>query len=77
MLDQSGLRRAFAAAALVTEVAVLTAGCLLLGNLADGYLGSSPWLALIGVFGGFAAGIARLFQALNRLTNDEPEDHPP
>lgn len=77
MLDQSGLRQAFAAAALVTQVAFVTAAATSLGFWADGELGSSPWLMFLGAFGGFLAGIYRLFQALERLDHDDPEDHSP
>ncbi len=79
MLDKSGLNRAFQAAALVTGITVLTGSGSLLGYLADKYVGTEPWLFLLGTFGGFAAGVLRLFQAINRLDSppdDDPPDHP-
>jgi len=62
---------------MVTQVALLTAGCVWLGSLLDGVLGSSPWLLFVGAAGGFAAGITRLFAALHRLdaSDDDPQDH--
>jgi F0F1-type ATP synthase assembly protein I len=78
MLDSSGLRRAYAAAALVTEVAVLTGVGLWLGSLADGRFGVEPWGVLFGTFIGFGAGLTRLFVAIQRLDppNDDPRDDP-
>ena len=76
LLPKSGLNRAFAAAALVTSIAFTTGGGALLGYLADGWLGTGPWLFLLGTFVGFAVGLRRLFQALQQWT-DDPDDHPP
>ena len=80
MLAKSGLNRAFAAAALVTSVAFTTGGGALLGSLADGKLGTGPWLFFLGTFLGFAVGLRRLFYAMQQMDpdlDDHPPDHPP
>ncbi len=83
MLDQSGLRRAIAAAALVTHMAVTTAASAWLGSWLDGRFETTPWLTLVGTFLGFGVGLYRLFKALERLNppddpvDDEPFDDPP
>lgn len=80
MPDNGSLNRAIAAASLVTQVTITTGVCALLGSLLDGRLKTGPWLFLLGTFGGFALGILRLFQALQRLDpspDDDPPDHPP
>lgn len=79
MLAKSGLNQAFAAAALVTGIVALVGAGALLGFLADKQLGTTPWLFLVGTFGGFAVGILRLFQSINRLDSlpdDDTPEHP-
>jgi hypothetical protein len=78
MLDQSGLRSAFRAAALVTELTVLTGLGLLAGVWWDGKLSSDPWLSLLGTASGFAAGITRVFLGLGEQDpSDEHRDPDP
>jgi len=79
MPGNGSLRRAFAAATLVTEFALVIVVALWLGHRLDTWLGTGPWLFLLGTLLGFAGGLIRLFQGLGKLQNDDdhPEDHPP
>jgi F0F1-type ATP synthase assembly protein I len=79
MPGNGNLRRAFEAAFLVTEFALVVVVALWLGNRLDIWLGTEPWFFLLGTLLGFVAGLIRLFQGLGRLQDDDdhPEDHPP
>ena len=74
----SSLRRAVQAAALVTELVVVTTLALWAGSSLDTWLGTSPWLLFAGTVLGFTAGLFRLIPALARLqeNDDDPPDHP-
>ena len=50
---------------------VATAGATLAGYFADRWLGSAPWLTLIGLGVGIAAGFRELFRALKRSEQQE------
>ncbi|MBW1879912.1 MAG: AtpZ/AtpI family protein [Deltaproteobacteria bacterium] len=78
MSDNGNLRRAFEAATLVTEFALVIVVTLYLGYRLDIWLGTEPWLFLLGTLLGFVAGLIRLFQGLGKLQDDDdhPEDHP-
>ncbi|HUF51178.1 MAG TPA: AtpZ/AtpI family protein [Longimicrobiales bacterium] len=59
--------------------ALSTALFLYLGSLADGWLGTAPWLTLIGAFMGAAAGFYYLYHYLvsapSAQRRDEQEPH--
>jgi ATP synthase protein I len=49
-----------------------------LGYVADGWLGSSPWLLIVGAFVGFAAGFYAIYRAVTGAHgNDPPNPDPP
>jgi ATP synthase protein I len=50
---------------------VATAGTTVAGYFADRWLGSTPWLTLIGLGVGIAAGFRELFRALKRSERQE------
>jgi ATP synthase protein I len=52
---------------------VATAGATLGGYYADRWLGSTPWLTLIGLGVGIAAGFRELFRALKRSERQEKD----
>ena len=78
MPGNGSLRRAFTAATLVTEFSLVIVVALWLGYRLDTWLGTEPWLFLLGTLLGFVGGLIRLLQGLGKLTNDDdhPEDHP-
>jgi len=43
---------------------------ILLGHYADGYLGTEPWLLILGAIGGLAGAIARLLAALQQISRE-------
>jgi ATP synthase protein I len=45
----------------------------LFGYWADGTLGSTPWLMLLGLGFGFAAGMKGVFRYMRQLARDEKE----
>jgi ATP synthase protein I len=50
------------------------------GHVLDGWLGSSPWLMLLGLLLGIASGFVNLFRAtglLDREGRQGERDHPP
>jgi hypothetical protein len=61
------------AAALVTQMAVLTVLGGLLGQQLDARFATGPWLMTAGFVGGFVVGLLTLFQGLQRLfrTDDD------
>ncbi|HUG37572.1 MAG TPA: AtpZ/AtpI family protein [Candidatus Limnocylindrales bacterium] len=50
---------------------VATAGGALAGYFADGWLGTSPWLTLIGLAVGIAAGFRDLFRSIKKAERQE------
>lgn len=71
------LKRAMVAGALVTELAVLTAGGVALGFWLDGRFGTEPWLTLLFCAGGFASGLVVLMRGLNRNARNDEDGPPP
>jgi F0F1-type ATP synthase assembly protein I len=68
------------AAALVTQMAVLTVLGGLLGRQLDARFATEPWLMTGGFVGGFVAGMTTLFAGLTRILRtdaDEPPSDPP
>lgn len=49
---------------------------LVVGVFADRYLGTTPWLTLIGVVVGFVGGLAHMIVIVNKL-NKESSSEPP
>ena len=76
MLDPDTLKRGAQAAALVTNMAVMTVIGGFAGHWLDARLDTAPWLMVTGFFLGFAAGMIPLFQTLTRLPDDD-DDQPP
>ena len=54
-------------AALGLEFSGSVIGGLLLGHALDGWLGTEPWLFLLGTFGGLATAVTRLIQLTRRF----------
>jgi ATP synthase protein I len=50
---------------------IATAGCTIAGYFADRWLGTTPWLTLIGLALGIAAGFRELFRTLKRAEQQE------
>ena len=46
---------------------------VVLGLLLDRWLGTSPWLLLVGIGVGFAAGVRNLYRTVSQM-NEAPED---
>lgn len=69
-------KRGAQAAALVTQMALVTLLLGGLGGLADARLATDPFGLLLGLLGGFALGLKTLFTGLQRL-NEDTDDHPP
>lgn len=65
------------AAALVTQMAMVTLLLGGLGGLADDRLATEPFGLLFGLLGGFALGMKTLFTGLQRLSDDQPPSDPP
>jgi hypothetical protein len=55
------------AAALVTQMAVVTVLGGLLGQQLDARFATGPWLTTAGFGGGFVVGLVTLYQGLRRL----------
>lgn len=62
--------------AMVTEMAVLSLTCALVGGWLDNRTGTSPLLLMIGIFGGLAVGMYRMLSTLKRLEH-QSQDHGP
>ena len=78
MPDPATLARGARAAALVSQMAVVTVLCGGLGWWLDGRYGTAPWLLAGGFIGGFALGLVPLFTILLRPdpTDDEQPTDP-
>jgi len=50
---------------------VATAGATVVGYFADRWLGTSPWLTLIGLVVGIAAGFRDLFRSIKKAESQE------
>jgi F0F1-type ATP synthase assembly protein I len=76
--DPEILMRGVRAAALVSQMAVITVLCGGLGWWLDGRYGTAPWLLAGGFIGGFALGLVPLFTTLLRPdpTDDDPTSDP-
>lgn len=68
------LHAAFRAAALVTQMTVLTALGGFGGWMLDGWLASTPVLALILGGTGFASGLLLVWRAFSAATDDDSPD---
>ena len=44
------------------------------GRLADGWLGTSPWLSILFLFFGFTAGVLNVYRTVSRALRDVPAD---
>lgn len=77
MLDPDFLKRGAQAAALVTNMAVLTVVGGWLGHWLDARLNTEPWLMVTGFFLGFVSGMLALFRILTQLTPEDDDDEPP
>ena len=53
---------------------VATAGGTLLGYFLDDWLGSKPWLTLIGLGFGIATGFRELFRSIKRAEGQERDE---
>ena len=73
MVGNDSLRRAFQAAAIVSELALWVVVGLWLGSQADRLLATDPWFLFLGVLIGFAGGLFRLFQGIKRLQGDDDD----
>jgi hypothetical protein len=70
--DPAALGRGVRAAALVSQMAVITVLCGGIGWWLDGRYDTAPWLLAGGFIGGFALGLVPLFTFL--LRPDPPDD---
>ena len=73
MPQPASLARGAMAAALVTQMAVVTVLGGLLGQQLDARLATGPWLTTAGFAGGFVVGLVMFFLGLRRLfpTDDD------
>jgi F0F1-type ATP synthase assembly protein I len=71
-----GPRKGAQAAALVTNMVVMTMVGGLAGYKLDVWWDTAPWLMVTGFFLGFSGGMLALFRTLTRLTDDD-DDQPP
>jgi F0F1-type ATP synthase assembly protein I len=76
--DPSALARGARAAALVSQMVVITVVCGGLGWWLDERNGTTPWLLAGGFIGGFALGLVPLFTTLLRPdpSDDDPATDP-
>jgi hypothetical protein len=65
------------AAALVTQMAVVTVLGGLLGQTLDARFSTGPWLMTGGFAGGFVAGMTTLYAGITRLFRTDADDTPP
>ncbi len=79
MIDPDSLRRAATAAALVTQMAVLTVLGGWAGRQADGWLDTRSTWQTAGYVAGFALGMFTFLRTISRLRppDDEPPTDPP
>jgi F0F1-type ATP synthase assembly protein I len=75
--DKASLQRGAIAAALVTQMAVVTVLGGLLGQLLDARFSTGPWLMTGGFVGGFVVGMSTLFAWLTRSSRTDDDDTPP
>jgi hypothetical protein len=75
--DKASLQRGAMAAALVTQMAVVTVLGGLLGRMLDARFSTGTWLTTGGFVGGFVAGMTTLFAGLSRLSRTDADDSPP
>ena len=77
MKGNGGWTRAWKATAYVSALPISTIAGGLLGTSLDRLFGDG-WLftAILGLLG-FAAGVWQLFRGLQKLSDDDPRDHPP
>jgi ATP synthase protein I len=68
-----GYARTLSATSIGLEMALAVALGALFGYWADGTLGSTPWLMLLGLGFGFAAGMKGVFRYMRQLARDEKE----
>ena len=68
-----GFSSAARAAALVTQMAVVTVVGAVLGRELDARLATAPWLLLIGLFGGFSAGMVAMVRGLSQIGSDDEQ----
>lgn len=64
------------AAALVSQMAVVTVLGGLLGRQLDARFSTEPWLMTGGFVGGFAAGMIALYAGFTRLFRTDEDDSP-
>ena len=74
MLDPDFFRRAAPAAGLVTQMAIASIVGLFGGARLDEWLGTTPWLMMLGVMAGFGIGTFMLIRGLNRMQSDNDPD---
>ena len=60
-------------AALGFEFAFSTVAGLLVGRYLDGFLGTAPWLLLVGALGGIAGAILLLINTLQQISRYEDD----
>jgi F0F1-type ATP synthase assembly protein I len=59
--------------ALGLEFSSAVIGGLILGYYLDQWLGTHPWLFLVGTFGGLGAAVLRMLQLLKRFAATRPD----
>ncbi len=69
--DPSPWRPLFTLAGVGLTFVVATAGATVLGYYVDRWLGITPWLTLIGLGVGIAAGVREFIRALKRAERQE------
>jgi len=60
-------------AALGFEFAFSTVAGLLVGRYLDGFLGTAPWLLIVGAMGGIAGAILLLINTLQQISHYEDD----
>jgi ATP synthase protein I len=71
MTEPSAWRALGALATVGMTFVVATAGATLGGYFADRWLGTSPWLTLVGLAVGIAAGFRNFFRSIKQVEGQE------
>lgn len=75
--DRRGLRQVGILSGVGLTLVVSTVLGLWGGHLLDGWLGTSPWLTLVGLLFGIAAGFVNLFRVVGMLDGERDRDPRP
>ena len=82
MSDKTLQKQLMGASAMVTEMSLLIVAAAFAGRWLDEKLNTSPFLLIVGIFGGLTLGMMRLLQTLQTLDRDRknadqhPNNHP-